>query len=97
MSEFLYSLLMASWTSTKQLKTKTQSKLTNRKIWILLMTFLHSEGEKTSSLKNICIVDAFRITFSNFLKSYFQEIKKNLIWIINTLLSEFEIKLCIYR
>lgn len=68
-SEFLCSLLITLWTSTKQLKTKTKSKLAKKKSDCLNITddfFFHSKGEKTASLKNICTVDVFRITFNNF-------------------------------
>lgn len=71
-SEILFSLLMTSWTSTKQLKTKMKSKLTGRVIvWVLLMIFFHSKGVKTASLESVDESRCFRITGHNFVVGFF--------------------------
>jgi len=83
MSEFLYSLLTTSWTSTKQLKTDTKSKLTNKKSDCLNIAddfFSPAERDKAASLKSICIVNVFRVNYSNFFfffKWCLQEIQKS--------------------
>lgn len=56
MSEFLCSLLITSWTSTKQLKTKTKSKLANKKSDHLNITddfFPFKRGENCKSEEHL--------------------------------------------
>lgn len=58
------------------------------------MISFHSKGEKTASLKSICIMDVFRITYSFFFFFFFNGIfrkLKNLIWLVNTWTSKFKI------